>query len=153
MRELVWSSSLLIITIRFICGETEICSTIRRTQNIMHIDCLQNFILLFICVCVCMCVCVFVCVCECVCVCVCVCVYSLPLAGFFRLQDVCNIHTCSDQGSFVVCVTKGFCQVPSSPFPNLSYFISKDVTPACRKTAEKTIWYTAGSAKRWYILI
>ena len=109
----------------------------------------------YMCMCVCMCVCVFVCVCEsvCVCVCVCVCVYSLPLAGFFRLQDVCNIHTCSDQGSFVVCVTKGFCQVPSSPFPNLSYFISKDVTPACRKTAEKTIWYTAGSAKRWYILI
>ena len=91
--------------------------------------------------------------CMCVCMCVCVCVYSLPLAGFFRLQDVCNIHPCSDQGSFVVCITNGFCQVPSSPFPNLSYFTSKDATPACRKTGEKTIWYTAGSAKRWYILI
>ena len=37
----------------------------------MHIDCLQNFILLFICVCVC----VYACVCVCVCVCVYVCVY------------------------------------------------------------------------------
>ena len=30
----------------------------------------------------------------------------------------------------------------SAKFPNLSYFTSKDVTPARRKTGEKMIWYT-----------
>ena len=105
----------------------------------------------YMCMRVCVCVCVCVCVSVCARACVCVCAYSLPLAGFLRLQEVCNIHTCSDQGSFVVCITRGFCQVSSSPFPNLSYFTSKVVTPACRKIGEKAIWYTAGSAKRWYI--
>ena len=41
---------------------------------------------------VCVCVYVYVCACVCVCMCVCVflcgCVYTLPSAGFFRLQDV-----------------------------------------------------------------
>ena len=29
--------------------------------------------------------------CVCVCVCMCVCIYTLPPAGYFRLQDVCDI--------------------------------------------------------------
>ena len=61
------------------------------------------------------------------CVCVCVCVYSLPAAGFFRLHDVCDMREMF--GSMIVCCEyyRGFCQIPSSPFPNLSsYFTSKD---------------------------
>ena len=66
---------------------------------------------------------VCVCVCMCVCVYVCVCVYTLPPVGFFRLHDVCDIR---DQRSFVLSISRGFCQVPSSLFLNLSYFTSKD---------------------------
>ena len=94
------------------------------------------------------------CVRVCVCVCVCVCVFMLfhLLASSTCTTSVRYVRS-SDQWSFVVSITRGFCQVPSSLFPNLSYFTSEDVTPACRKTGEKTIQYTAGSVKRWYILI
>ena len=79
------------------------------------------------------------CVCVCVCVCACVCVYTLPPVGFFRLHDVCDIR--EKFGSTIFCCEyqlSAFCQVPSSLFPNLSYFTSKDVTPACRKAGQKT---------------
>ena len=91
-----------------------------------------------------------------VCVCVCVCVYVFILFHLllsFGCTTSVTYMRCSDQRSFVVSIIRNFCQVPSYSFPSLSYFTSKDVTPACRKTGEKTIWYTAGSAKRWYILI
>ena len=73
-------------------------------------------------------------------VCVCMCVYTLPRVGFFRLHDGCDIH--EKLGSTMFCCEYqlcAFCQVSSSLFPNLSYFTSKDVTPARRKTGEKTI--------------
>ena len=58
---------------------------------------------------------------------VCVCVYTLPPVVFFRLHDVCDdIVRSLDQRSFVVSISRGFCQVPSSLFLNLSYFTSKD---------------------------
>ena len=60
--------------------------------------------------------------------------------GFFQLQDVQGML--ERNGSTILCCEYSygrFCQVPSSLFPNLSCFTSKDVTPACRKTGEKTI--------------
>ena len=71
--------------------------------------------------------------------CVCVCVYTLLPVGFFWLHDVCDLR--EKFGSTIFCCEYwlgAFCQVPSSLFPNLSYFTSKDVTPARRKTGEKT---------------
>ena len=35
MRQLVYTSILLIINLRFTCGERKICSTIKKTQNII----------------------------------------------------------------------------------------------------------------------
>ena len=60
----------------------------------------------------------------------------------------------SDQRSFVVSISRGFCQVPSSLFLNLSYFTSKDENSSRPLTGEKTIWYNVWNpSKRWYILI
>ena len=88
-----------------------------------------------------------------VCVCVCVCVFLLlRLLASSICKTSLTYLRCTNQRSFVVSIARGFCQVPSSPFPNLSHFSSKDVTPSRQKTEEKTIWYTC-SAKRWYILI
>ena len=63
-------------------------------------------------------------------VCVCVCLYS---SAFWLLPNARRLwHTsltflrCSDQRSFVVSISRGFCQVPSSQFLNLLYFTSKD---------------------------
>ena len=67
------------------------------------------------------------------------CVYALPPAGFFQLHEVCDIHEKFGSTIFVVSISRGFCPVPSSLFLNLSYFTSKDVTTACRKTGKKTI--------------
>ena len=50
---------------------------------------------------------------------------------------------CSDQRSFVVSITRGFCQVLWSPFPNLWYFTSRDEISSWQFTGEKTIWYYA----------
>ena len=36
MRQLVYTSLLLTIMLRFTCGEREVCSTIKNTQNIMN---------------------------------------------------------------------------------------------------------------------
>ena len=36
MKQLVYASLLLIITLRFSCGERKICSTIKKSQNIMN---------------------------------------------------------------------------------------------------------------------
>ena len=85
------------------------------------------------------CVCVYMCVC--VCAFVCGCLYSFTCWLLPTARRLWHMR-CLDQRSFVVSIAKGFCQVPSSPFPKLSYFSSKDVTPAGRKTGQKTIRYT-----------
>ena len=71
--------------------------------------------------------CVFVCVRVCVCVCVCVCMFILfhLLISSGCMTSVTYMR-CSEQRSFVVSITRGFCQVSSSPFLSLSYFTSKD---------------------------
>ena len=80
------------------------------------------------------------CVCVCVFVCVCVCVFILfHLLASSDCKTSVTYLRCSDQRSSVVNIARGFCQVPSSPFPNLSYFNSKDVTLSRQKTGEKTI--------------
>ena len=56
---------------------------------------------------------------------VCVSVYTLPPVDFFWLHDVCEYQV------------GAFCEILSSLFPDLSYFTSKDVTPACHKTGGK----------------
>ena len=74
----------------------------------------------------------------CVCVCVCVCVFiTFDLLDSSYCKTSVTYMRCSDQRSFVLSMTRGFCQVPSSPFPNLSYLTSKDETPARQKTGEK----------------
>ena len=66
-------------------------------------------------------------VCVCVCVCVCMCVFVL---FHVSVSSGCTTSItyvrCSDQQSFVVSIIRGFCQVPSSLFINLSYLTSKD---------------------------
>ena len=83
-----------------------------------------------------------VCVCVCVYVCVCVCVFII----FHLLVSTgCTTYVTyvrsSDQRSFVLSISRGFCQVPSSLFLNLSYFSSKDENSSRPLTGEKTIWY------------
>ena len=57
---------------------------------------------------------------------------------FFRLQDVFDILE-----GYVSTKLRceyyfwSICQVPSSPFPNMSYFTSEDETPARRKLERK----------------
>ena len=65
--------------------------------------------------------------CVCVCVCVCVCMFILfhQLISSGCMTSVTYMR-CSEQRSFVESITRGFCQVPSSPFLSLSYFTSKD---------------------------
>ena len=61
------------------------------------------------------------------CVCVCVCVYTLPPVGFFRLHEVFDIR--EKFGSTIFCCEyqlTALCQVPSSPYLEMSYFTSKD---------------------------
>ena len=112
----------------------------------MHIDCLQNFILLFICVCVCMCVCVFVCVCECVCVCVCAFILFHLLVSSDCKTSVTYIHVRIND--LLLCVLL----MASAKFLHLHfriYHISLPKTkllPA-KKLERKTISYT-GSTKR-----
>ena len=69
----------------------------------------------------------------CVCVFVCVCMYvwvGVFILFFLLVSSDCKTSLrylrCSDQRSFVVSISRGFCQVPSSLFLNLSCFISKD---------------------------
>ena len=73
-----------------------------------------------------------VCVCVCVCVVsVCVCVFMIfHRKGFFCLQW-CLGHTWEYRSMILCCeyYSRCFCQVPSSPFPKMSYFTSKDETP------------------------
>ena len=61
------------------------------------------------------------------CVCVCVCVFKLfyLLVSSGCMTSVTYVRS-SDQRSFVEIISRGFCQVPSSLFLNLSYFTSKD---------------------------
>ena len=47
MREILYTSLLLLIMLRFTYGEVKIYSTIKKSQNIMNMICLQNFILIF----------------------------------------------------------------------------------------------------------
>ena len=76
--------------------------------------------------------CVYVCVCTCVCVCVCVCVCACVFI-LFRLLASCDCKTslkylrCSGQQSFVESISRGFFQVASSLFMNLSYFKGIDL--------------------------
>ena len=84
----------------------------------------------------------FLLTCVCVCVCVCVCLYSSTCRLFPTARRLWHTWDVQINDLVVVSIARGFCQVPSSPFPNLSYFTSKDVTPSHRKTGEKTIWYT-----------
>ena len=103
-----------------------------------------------------MCVCVCVCVCVCACVYVFICFNRRGFtwlkqnnkcnvrdqasdvvlaracvlfhrAGFFRLQDVCDIL--EGHESMILCCEDSagcFCQVPSSPYLKILYFTSKD---------------------------
>ena len=103
----------------------------------------------------CVCMCVYVCVCVCVCVCVYVCVFILfHRKGFFRLQR-CLGHTWG-YGSTILCCkyfSRSFCQAPSCTFLEISYFISKDKTPARQENGEKTPWYIGNLQKEdiyWY---
>ena len=60
---------------------------------------------------------------------------------------------CSDQRSFVAGIIRGFCQVPSSPFLNLSCVNSKDENSNRPLAGEKTKWYNVGHRKDdiyWY---
>ena len=67
----------------------------------------------------------------CVCVCVCVCLYSSIVKASSDCKMLKTYLRGTDQRSCVVNIYLGtFFQVPSSLFPNLSYFTSKDVTPA-----------------------
>ena len=70
---------------------------------------------------------------------VCMCVFILfHREGFFRLQDVQDILE-GHRSTILCCEYSSGCfyQVLSSLLPNLSYFISKDVTPARRKTRKE----------------
>ena len=87
-------------------------------------------------------------ICELLLVCVRMCVPTRARARVFILFHLLVSSGCttsvtyvrySDQGSFVVSITSGFCQVPSSPFLNLSYFTSKDGNSGQQLTKEKTI--------------
>ena len=88
--------------------------------------------------------------CVCVCVCVRVCVFIFfHREGFFRLQDIQDML--ERYGSTILCCEYSsgcFCQVPSSLFPNLSYFTSKDVTPARRKNWRENDMIYCAPAKR-----
>ena len=76
----------------------------------------------------------------CVCVCVCVCMFILfhQLISSGCMTSVTYMR-CSEQRSFVVSITRGFCQVSSSPFLSLSYFTSKDENCSWQYTGENTI--------------
>ena len=65
----------------------------------------------------------------CVCVCVCVCLSVFILFHLLVSSDSTTSVTyvrSSDQQSFVVSISRDFCQAPSSLFLNLSYFNSKE---------------------------
>ena len=78
-------------------------------------------------------------ICVCLCVCVSVCLFILfHCKAFFRLQ-LCLRHAWV-KGSMILCCghdTRCFCQVRSSQFLNLSYFTSRDETPAHIKPDSK----------------
>ena len=92
-----------------------------------------------------------VCVCVCVCVCVwvggwvsgwvCVCLYSTTCWFLQAAQHLWHTREVLDHRSFVVSISRGFWQVSSSLFLNLSYFTSKDENSSRLFTGEKTIWY------------
>ena len=84
-------------------------------------------IMLMVCVVVCLCVCVSVCV-----------LIFFHREDFFQLPDVQDmLESCE---STILCCEyspRCFWQIPSSLSLNLSYFISKDVNSARRKTGKK----------------
>ena len=105
----------------------------------------------YVCVCVCMRVCVCMCVCVCVCVCVsvwvCGCVYTLPSAGFFRLQDV------FESWEYLLRVFLG----TSAKFLHLYFWIYHISPPKTKPPADsycrESEWYNAGIRKDdiyWY---
>ena len=129
------------------------CSHIIFMWMLHPLESLFTFYWLLLCVCVCVCVCVCTrmcehmrqCVRECVhatvcvhgCVCVCMCLYSSTAKASF----VCKMLCCEYH-------SRCFWQVPSSPFLKMSYFTSKDETPAHRQTGEKQ-YDIFGSRKRY----
>ena len=93
----------------------------------------------------------FGCVCGCVCVCVFIFFHS---EGFFGLQNVQDILQGTDQRSSVV----NICWLRYAKFHHRRIWKCHIVPPKTKNssrspTGEKTIWYNAISAKRWYILI
>ena len=72
------------------------------------------------------------------CMCVCMCVFTLfhLLVSSGGTASVTHVRWL-DQQSFVVSIIRVLCQVPSSPFPNLSYFTSKDENSSPQLTGEK----------------
>ena len=79
----------------------------------------------------------------CVCVCTCMCLYFSTVKASSDCKTFKTYLRGTDQRSWVVNIYLGaFCQVPSSLFPNLSHFTSKDVILARQKTGENTRWYT-----------
>ena len=104
-----------------------------------------------VCVYVCMCMYVRVCVCMCVCVFLCGCVYTLPSAGFFRLQDV------FESWEYLLRVFLGI----SAKFLHLYFWIYHISPPKTKNssrplTGEETIWYNVWPRKDeiyWYYRI
>ena len=88
-----------------------------------------------------------------VCVCVSVCVFIFfHCEGFFRVQAVQDILY--GYGSTILCCEYelgAFCQVPLSPYLEMSYLTSKDKNSCPQLTGEKTIWYDVLREKMIYI--
>ena len=84
--------------------------------------------------------CVCLCVCVCVCVCVCLYLYSFTVKASSVCNDVWGIF--DEYWSTILCCkyfSSCLYQVPSSPFPKMSYFNSKDGAPAGRQTGHGMI--------------
>ena len=93
-------------------------------------------------------------VCVCVCVCVCLCVFMLfhLLVSSDSTTFVTYVRS-SDQQSFVVSISRGFCQVPSSLFLNLSYFTSKEENSSWQPLERKQYDIMLALGKMIYINI
>ena len=90
----------------------------------------------------------------CVCVCVCLCVFMLfhLLVSSDSTTFVTSVRS-SDQQSFVVSISRGFCQVPSSLFLNLSYFTSKEENSSWQPLERKQYDIMLALGKMIYINI
>ena len=82
----------------------------------------------------------------------CVCVYALPPAVSSGCTTSVTYVRSSDQRTFVESISRGFCQVPSSLFLNLSCFTSKDENSSWQLLERKRMIQCQHS-KSWYISI